>query len=162
MKAVISFLALALSFSLASAQSQEAYSTSASTSDSTTGKGLFDRSRLTVSHSMSFGMSSTGGIPGAQSSSFYSTGLQYKFVAPVTVNLNFALPIHSTYSKYQNFTPDNMQSMEYFKNMPFDMSLAWQPMKNMQVVLSIVKTGANGYYDSFMSPIRFSPFRAGW
>lgn len=161
MRTIISFLVLTLAASLSTAQTQDAY-TPANNSDSATNKGLFDRSRLSVSHSMSFGMMSTGSMPGTQSSSFYGTSLQYRFVAPVTVNLNFALPIHSTYSRYQNFSSGNMQSLEYFKNMPFDMTVAWNPMKNMQVVLSVVKTGSNGYYDSFGSPLRFSPFRAGW
>ena len=161
MKSSILFLALTLSSCAALAQSQDAYENKGG--DSTTGKGLYDPARFSISHSMNFGMTSNAAEgPGMQSSSFYSTGLQYKFVAPVTVNLDFALPIYSSFSKYQNFSTDNMQSLEYFKNMPFDMSLSWEPTKNMHFVFSVVKAPGDGTYNSTFSPMRLSPFSTRW
>lgn len=161
MKPSIVFLALTLSASIVLAQSQDSYEKKGA--DSTTNKGFWDPSRLSVSRSMSFGMASTTTGPSSmQSASFYSTGLQYKFVSPVTVNLNFALPIHSSFSKYQNFSTDNMQSLEYFKNMPFDVSVSWQPTKNFHFILSVVKSAGDGYYSSSIDPMRISPFNTRW
>lgn len=162
MKAAILFLALTLSASVVFAQSQDAYDKKSGDS-TTSGKGLFDPSRFSISRSMSFGMmSNSTAMSNMQSASFYSTSLQYKFVAPVTVNLNFALPIHSSFSKYQNFSTDNMQSLEYFKNMPFDVSLCWQPSKNFHFIFSIVKAAGDGYYNSSIDPMRISPFSTRW
>jgi hypothetical protein len=161
MKLSTLFLAMLFFASVVFAQSQDAYEKK--NSDTTTSKGLFDPSRLSISRSMSFGMmSNTIAGSAMQSASFYSTSLQYKFVAPVTVNLNFALPIHSSFSKYQNFSTDNMQSLEYFKNMPFDVSLSWQPSKNFHFNFSIVKAAGDSYYNSAIDPMRFSPFSARW
>jgi hypothetical protein len=154
---------VALSASALFAQTQDAYEKSG---DSTaTGKGLLDPSRLTVSHAMSFGMMSGAGtvpLSNMQSSSFYSTMMQYKFTAPVTLNLNFALPIHSSFSKSMNMSSDNMQSMEYFKNMPFDVSLRWQPSERFHFVFSVIKAAGDGYYSSAMDPMRISPYRMRW
>jgi hypothetical protein len=81
----------------------------------------------------------------------------------VTLNLNFALPIYSSFSKSQNFSPDNMQSLDYFKNMPFDMSLSWQPAENLRFNLSIVKIpGGDGYYNPAFTPMRLSPYNTRW
>ncbi|MBN2188331.1 MAG: hypothetical protein JW699_02665 [Chitinispirillaceae bacterium] len=99
--------------------------------------GFIDPARLSVSHSMSFGMLS-GGSSSIQSQSFYSTMLQYRFAAPVTLNLNFGLPIHSTFSPHQNLTGENMQSLNYFKNIPFDVSFTWKPSERFFFNLSVV------------------------
>jgi hypothetical protein len=98
-----------------------------------------------------FGMLSGGGSSSIQSQSFYSTMLQYRFAAPVTLNLNFGLPIHSTFSPYQNLTGENMQSLNYFKNIPFDVSLTWQPSERFFFNFSIVNYPSYyGYgYDMF-------------
>jgi len=161
MKASILLLVVTLSASIVLAQSQDAYENKSA--DSTTNKGFWDPSRLSVSRSMSFGMASnTAGASSMQSASFYSTNMQYKFVAPVTLNLNFALPIHSSFSKYQNFSTDNIQSLEYFKNMPFDVSVSWQPTKNFHFILSVVKAAGDGYYSSAVDPMRLSPFNSRW
>ena len=124
-------------------------------------RGLLDPSRFSVSHSMSFGMVSGGGSSSLQSQSFYSTMMQYKFTAPVTLNLNFAMPIHSSFSQYQNLSSQNLQSFEYFRNMPFDVSLSWKPSEKFQFNLSIVNypdSYGNGYgmYDYGFMPWRSS------
>jgi hypothetical protein len=160
MKLSIILLVLTLSASVVLAQSQDAYDKKGG--DTTTNKGFWDPSRLSISRSMSFGMMNTTGSSAMQSASFYSTSLQYKFVAPVTVNLNFALPITSSFSKYQNFTTDNMQSLQYFKNMPFDVSLSWEPSKNLHFMFSIIKAAGDGYCNSALDPMRISPFNTRW
>jgi hypothetical protein len=117
-----------------------------SQSDSSKLFGLIDPSRLSVSRSMSFGMLSGGGSSSLQSQSFYSTMMQYRFAAPLTLNLNFSLPIHSTASPYQNLTSQNMQSLNYFKNIPFDVSLSWKPSEYFFLNISVVNHPA--YYGS--------------
>jgi hypothetical protein len=119
--------------------------------DSSKTSGIVDPSRLSVSHSMSFGMMSGGGSSSLQSQSFYSTMMQYRFAAPLTLNLNFSLPIHSTFSPYQNLTSHNMQSLDYFKNIPFDVSLSWKPSERFFLNISVVNYPAYyGYgYDMF-------------
>jgi hypothetical protein len=160
MRADIFLIALTLSVSSVFAQTQDAFENK--NADSSSNKGFWDPSRLSISRSMSFGMANTAGASSMQSASFYSTGLQYKFVTPVTVNLNFALPIHSSFSKYQNFSTDNMQSLEYFKNMPFDVSVSWEPTKNFHFILSVVKAAGDSYYGSAVDPMRISPFNTRW
>ncbi len=108
-------------------------------------KGLLDPSRFSVNHSVSFGMS---GSPNSdlKSQSLYTTMMQYEFSQPVTFNLNFSLPIHSTYNDAHNLTQENLNSAEYFKSIPFDASLTWQPTDNMFLQLNIVKgTGSSSY-----------------
>ncbi|MFP4416833.1 MAG: hypothetical protein ACOC4C_02135 [Fibrobacterota bacterium] len=107
-------------------------------------KGLFDPSRLSVNHSLSFGMS---GAPGTdlKSQSLYTTMLQYEFSQPITFNLNFSLPIHSSYNDGMNLNEENIYSAEYFRHIPFDAHLTWKPTENMFLQLSIVK-GAESEY----------------
>lgn len=104
---------------------------------------FFDPSRLSVHNSISFGASSTGGKSSLQSQSLYTTMMQYQFAAPVTLNLNFSLPLHSTYSSMSNLSSSNLQSMEYFKSIPVEMSVSWQPTKNTSVHFSLYKSGTN-------------------
>ncbi len=153
MKNGLFIVTLLFTVSLVFAQSKTAYD---QTSDSTKDKGLIDPSRLTVSHSMSFGMLSGGGYSSLQSQSFYSTMLQYRFAAPVTLNLNFSLPIHSSFSPYQNLTAQNMQSLNYFKNIPFDVSLSWKPSDRFQFNFSIVNYPS--YYGYGMYDYGFMPW----
>jgi hypothetical protein len=150
MKKALFVLSLAVFCAPVLSQTKADYGSS-SGGDSSKVFGLFDRSRLSVSHSMSFGMLSGGGSSSIQSQSFYSTMLQYRFAAPVTLNLNFGLPIHSTFSPYQNLTGENMQSLNYFKNIPFDVSLTWQPSERFFFNFSIVNYPSYyGYgYDMF-------------
>lgn len=122
-------------------------------------KGFLDPSRLTVHNSLSFGMLSSVGTSGLKSQSLYTTMMQYKFTAPVTLNVNFGLPIHSTLSSAQNLSSSNLQSIEYFKNMPLDVSLAWQPSPNMLMQFSIVKYAPNSFYGGYNNVYRYlSPF----
>jgi hypothetical protein len=134
MRTMFFILGLALSVSPVFSQTKADYN---QVSDSSKKSGLFDPSRLSVSHSMSFGMLS-GASSSIQSQSFYSTMLQYRFAAPVTLNLNFSLPIHSTFSPYQNLTGQNMQSLNYFKNIPFDVSFSWKPSERFLLNFSVV------------------------
>jgi hypothetical protein len=136
MRTLFFILCLALSVSPVFSQTKADYNQVSDSSKKSS--GLFDLSRLSVSHSMSMGMMSGGGSSSIQSQSFYSTMLQYRFVAPVTLNLNFSLPIHSTFSPYQNLTGQNMQSLNYFKNIPFDVSFSWKPSERFLLNLSVV------------------------
>ncbi len=113
-----------------------------SQSASTTLQGVQIPSPLSVSHSLSFGMASGLGSSSLGSESFYSTALQYKFSGPVTLNLNFSLPIYSSFSPYQNLTAQNLQSMNYLKNIPFDVSLAWKPSDHLQFNLMVINPAA--------------------
>jgi hypothetical protein len=154
MKPVLFFISLALFLVSASAQSKADYGQDQS-SDTAKSKGLLDLSRLSVSHSMSFGAMSGGGYSSIQSQSFYSTMLQYRFAAPVTLNLNFSLPIYSTMSPYQNLTSQNMQSLNYFKNIPMDVSLSWKPSDRFQFNFSVVNYPSyygNGMYNGSLMP----------
>lgn len=129
-------------------QNEDAYKTK----DEHKSASLLDPSRFSIRHSVSFGAMSSSGVNGLKSQSMYATMMQYQFTAPVTLNLNFALPIHSTFSSAQNLTPNNMQSMDYFKSMPIEMSLNWQPTKNTLFQLSIVKQSRDylfNYYDIY-------------
>jgi len=153
-------LSLIVLTSLLQAQDKDAYST-----ESSRASGLFlDPSRLSIQNSVSFGAMSGGGTSNLQSQSLYSTLMRYQFTAPVTLNLNFSLPIHSSFSSMQNLTSANLQSMDYFKSIPFEMSLAWQPTKNTLFQFSVVKPGSYGLmgdgYQSMYRPWRnesFSP-----
>lgn len=131
-----------LSILSVSAQDQDAYTSSSEQ----TGNSLFDPSRLSIQHSLSFGMASATGVSDLKSQSLYTTMLQYKFTAPVTINLNFSLPIHSTFSSSQNLTPNNLSSMEYFKNVPFNFSINWQPTQNMLFHINVSRITASSYF----------------
>ncbi len=119
---------------------------------------LLDPSRFSIRHSLSFGAVSGSGVNDIRSQSLYTTMMQYRFTAPVTLNLNFSLPIHSTFSQTGNLTANNLQSLDYFKNMPFEASLNWQPTKNTLFQLSIVKAPGDyySYYDAYRN--RWDPF----
>jgi hypothetical protein len=136
-------LVLSLIFSV-TAQTKDAYDTGEKQNT-----GLLDPSRLTVNHSLSFGMGSSSGLSSMKSQSMYSTMLQYSFVAPVTLQLNFGLPIHSTFNASQNMNMQNMRSMDYFNSMPFDFRLTWQPTNNTNFTLSISKMNAYDYYSGY-------------
>ncbi len=123
-------------------QSKDDYGTSESQSRT----GFLDPSKISINHSLSFGMSSYSGTPGLQSQGLYATMMQYKFSAPVTLNLNFGLPIFSTYSSAQNLTTSNLQSMDYFKSIPFDFSLKWKPSENTMLKFSFSREMIGSYY----------------
>ena len=156
MKLSYACVGVALAVSLLIAQTKDAFDNGG---DKTADKGLLDPSRLSVSHSMSFGMLSGGGYSSLQSQSFYSNMMQYKFTAPVTLNLNFSLPIYSTFSPYQNLTSQNMQSLNYFKSVPFDVSLCWKPSDNFQMNFSVANYPTYGMYGDQLMPTRSLFFR---
>jgi hypothetical protein len=113
--------------------------------------GLLDPSRFTVNHAVSF---AAGGsqMSNLKSQSVYTTMMQYKFNAPVVLSLNFDMPIHSTFNQYQNFTADNLSSMDYFRNMPFDASVSWMPRENLMFRVSVIKmpeAGAGYFYNGY-------------
>ncbi len=120
---------------------------------------FLDPSRFTINHSISFGMLSSSQTSGLKSQSLYTTMLSYKFSQPVTLNLNFSLPIHSTYSSELNLNMENIESLDYFKNMPFDASIIWQPKENFTLQLSIIRnTQASSLYypfSSYYSPLNY-------
>ena len=118
-------------------------------------KGLLDPSRFSVNHAASFGMSSSSNTSGLQSQSLYMTMMQYQFSKPVTLNLNFGLPIHSTYSSAHNLTPDNIKSADYLRSMPFSASLSWQPTDRLHMSLTVARDsyGPSLFYsDRFYEP----------
>jgi hypothetical protein len=94
-----------------------------------------------------------------KSQSVYSTMMQYQFNAPVVLSLNFDMPIHSTFNQYSNLTQDNLQSLDYFRNMPIDASISWFPTQNFMMRLSVIKMPESGYYYSgFNRPSMFNRF----
>ena len=131
------------------AQTKDAYNSTDSTGQK---GGLIDLSRLSMRHSLNFGMGTSFGSP-LQSQSVYNTMLTYQFSQPVTLNLNFGLPIYSTFSTAQNLTEKNITSLEYFKSMPIDVSLSWKPSNNLFFQINVVR---NPQYDLFSGP--YSPF----
>jgi hypothetical protein len=151
MKRSICSIFIILSLSLAAiGQTKDAYDQTDGKTN--TAKSLLDPSRFDIHQSMSIGASTSAGSS-LKSQSLYTTMIQYKFAQPVTVNLNFGLPIFSTYNQAQNLTTQNIQSMEYFKNMPFDATLSWKPKENLMLQLSIIRRTAN----DFLSNGYFSP-----
>jgi hypothetical protein len=112
--------------------------------------GLSDNSKLSIHHSFSMGMSSFSGSS-IQSQGLYSTLITYKFSKPLTLNLNFGFPVFSTFSPLQNLNVQNIKSADYFKNMPIQASMSWQPRENMYFNVSIIKLPESYYYyDKFL------------
>ncbi|MBD3421209.1 MAG: hypothetical protein GF398_13920 [Chitinivibrionales bacterium] len=149
-------LATAVCIQLAPAQTAQAY---ADDTQSSPNAGLLDPSRLKVNHSMSFGMSATG-KDDVISQSLYATMLQYKFTAPVTLNLNFGFPLHSSYAPDRNLNATNVKSADYFRNMPLNMHLTWQPNDNFMMRFSVVRDNdpyySEGPFPSFDRNLRFN------
>ncbi|MBD3317786.1 MAG: hypothetical protein GF344_18535 [Chitinivibrionales bacterium] len=143
-------LAAAVMITNVDAQTIDAYKEG----DGTEGKsGLLDPSRLTMNHSLSFGMSAAKG-QSLQSQSLAGTMLQYKFSEPLTLNLDFGFPIHSTFRDDANLTKSNIESMNYFRNMPVSASLTWQPSPRLMMRLTVEKnTGATtSPYSNYFMP----------
>lgn len=157
MRAIIGILSVLAVISMSYSQSESAYSDGSTEQKSSS--GLLDPSRFSINHSMSFGMSSSS-MSGTQSQSMYSTSMQYRFVAPVTLNLNFSLPLHSTFNSAQNLNSQNIQSTEYLKNMPLDFSLTWQPRQNFLMQFSVVRDpGRYDYFNPYGFGTNYSDFR---
>jgi len=152
---VRSIAAIGLLVAAAFAQTEDAYKQS----QAEVSRSLLDPSRFSIDHSLSFGMSSSSGSD-LKSQSLYSTMITYRFAKPVTLNLNFGLPIHSTYSSGRNLNMDNIESMEYFKNMPFDVALSWQPRENMLLRLNVSHHNVEDYY-GYGNYLR-SPYLSPW
>lgn len=162
MKNKLSILAFTLAFAVSGfAQSAEAYGASSTEAPA---RGLLDPARLDIHHAVSFGAGG-GSFSSIQSQSLYSTMIRYEFAKPVTLQLNFGLPIHSTFNRAQNLTADNIQSLEYLRSMPWDVSLSWQPKENLLMRFSVVRRTVNDYYgglygdDFFGSRTRNDLFR---
>lgn len=158
MKHIVASAIVAAAFAAAPlfAQSESAYDLGGAFStpaDSST--GLLNPSRLKISHSMGF-MAGGSRMADIKSQSIYSTMLQYKFNAPVVLSLNFNMPIHSTFNPYNNLTTDNLSSLDYFRNMPIDASIAWMPTQNLLFRVSVIKQPDVGYfYNGLYAPDRF-------
>ena len=153
MKRVIAAAILAAAIS-AAAQSEGAYGAGSgrvgpASGDTAKYAGLLDPSRVKVNHSMSF-MAGGSQMSNVKSQSVYSTMMQYQFNAPVVLSLNFDMPIHSTFNQYNNFSQDNLQSMDYFRNMPIDASISWFPTQNFMMRFSVIKMPESGYYYNSM------------
>jgi hypothetical protein len=88
----------------------------------------------------------------------YNTMLAYQFALPVTVTLNFGLPIYSSFSPAQNLTASNLTSAEYFKNMPIDLSLSWKPLNNLFFQLNVVRNPQYDYFSEMYPPFYYQPF----
>ena len=144
MKPVYSLLSLILLNAALFGQTKDAYLPA----PNETGGGLLDTSRLQIGHSVSMGMSSASGSS-LRSQGLYTTMMQYEFAKPVTLNLNFGMPLFSTSDQARNLTPDNLQSAEYYKSMPFDISLSWKPKDNLLMRFSVMRRSAEDYYNGF-------------
>jgi hypothetical protein len=103
-----------------------------------TKSGLLDPSKLTVHHSLSFGAMSGNGSS-LKSQSMYATMIQYSFAKPLTLNLNFGLPLYSSFSAESNLSPENIKSAEYFMNMPINASLSWAPSRSFTMRFSFIR-----------------------
>lgn len=144
MKIKVLLLVISLSCCMVFAQTKEAYDTDGGSGSSR--HGLLDPSHFSMQNSLSFGMASYSGASDLKSQSLYTTMLQYRFHAPVTVNLNFGLPIHSTVSSAKNLNYGNIKSMDYFKSMPISASFTWQPLENMLFHINIERNTYDNYF----------------
>lgn len=131
------------------AQTEAAYETSSLGGANTS--ALLDPSRFSIHHGLNFGMSSDGSS-GLKSQSLYTTMLQYRFHAPVTLNLNFGFPLHSTYDYGMNLNEETVTSTEYFRSMPLDFSLTWQPTQNMMMRVRVERNTTSTYQHRSMIP----------
>jgi len=138
------------------AQTPQAFGAGASESAA---KGLLDPARFDIHHAISFGAASSTGSE-IKSQSLYSTMIQYEFAKPVTLNLNFGLPIHSTFNQYQNLNSQNIQSLDYMRSMPWDVSLSWQPRENLFMRLSVVRRTFEDDYNSGFFGHGLYPYRS--
>ena len=136
---IFTILTVLTAISASLGQTEEAYESDGET------KGVLDPSRFTINHAVSFGMVSSGKSD-IRSASLYSTMLEYRFAQPVTINLNFGLPIHNSAIPGRNLTSDNIQSMDYFRNMPFNASLNWKPSENFMMRFSVTHASYNDDY----------------
>jgi hypothetical protein len=134
----------ALCFTLI-AQTKDAFN-----DDDSQKSGLIDTKRLSIHHSLNFGMGTSNGSS-MQSQGIYSTLLSYQFSKPVTLNLNFGFPLFSSFSQYGNLNQQNISSLDYFKNMPVDVALSWKPASNLMLQLNIVRNPQYDYYPGFTS-----------
>ncbi len=121
---------------------------------------LLDPSRFSINHAVSFGMSASQGQSVA-SQSVYSTMMEYRFSKPLTLNLNFDMPIHSSYgSSFTETGNSGISAMqqspsEYLSSMPFDVSLTWQPRDNLFMHFSVSQRNASYGYNPAGLPSRF-------
>jgi hypothetical protein len=153
---VLKYVFLTVLFALVCvfAQTKDAYN---STDSGGQKGGLIDLSRLSVHYSLNFGMGTASGSP-LQSQSVYNTMLTYQFSQPVTLNLNFGLPIYSTFSPAQNLTMKNISSADYFKSMPLDVSLSWKPSNNLFFQINVVRNPQYDLFSGAYSPFYYQPF----
>ena len=127
------WLSILLCAALASAQTATAYK-----QQTTSVGGLLDPSKFSVNHMVSFGMSTQSGSS-LQSQGMYTTMMKYKLMEPLTMRLDFSLPIYSTLNSAQNLTASNISSTEYFQNMPINASLIWKPTNNVMMKMSVMR-----------------------
>ncbi|MBN1983117.1 MAG: hypothetical protein JW795_16405 [Chitinivibrionales bacterium] len=137
-------------------QSVEAFTPTVTEKKLIAGTTFLDPSKFSIHHSISFGMSTSGSSHGLQSQSLYTTMLTYQFSAPITVNVNIGLPLYSSYQGGFNLNKSTLQSAEYFKNIPLDATLTWQPSSHFSMQINVIRNSSVTDYHSF-SP--FFPLR---
>jgi hypothetical protein len=151
--------AIALFSAMAISQTADAYADNQTTANAV--KGLLDPSRFSIHHALSFGMASGSDDKSVKSQSVYTSMLQYKFAEPLTLNLNFSMPLYSSFNSAQNLTSENINSMAYFQNMPFDASLTWKPTNNLMMHFSVMRD-PQSLYSSFMPMSRMPYLLPDW
>ena len=156
MKNILSLLIVVALLAPASAQTAQSFEQE---NKKETGS-LLDPSRLTVRHSISMGMSTSSGSD-IKSQSLYSTMLQYQVSPPVTLQLNFGLPIYSTYSPLANFNKENVVTGNYLMSMPIEAAITWQPQENMLFRFSVVNRPNSSPYDFMTRSNFFNPMLIG-
>lgn len=162
-KHIIIVMMVAFLWTSGFSQTEEAYNTASTSEDEVK---TLDLSRLKVNQSLSFGMASGSGESGLKSQSLYSTLLTYQFSKPLTMQVSFDLPIHSTFNSGHNLSAGNIKSKEYFQNIPFSAAIQWQPSKNFMMMLKVSRNTSvndqsnNGFWGnrySMGSPF-YNPF----
>ena len=156
MKNILLLLIVVAIFAKADAQTAQAFEQE---NKKATGS-LLDPSCLTVHHSISMGMSTSGGSD-IKSQSLYSTMLQYQVSKPVTLQLNFGLPIYSSFSKFANFDKENLVTGNYLRSMPIEAAVIWQPQENMLFRFSVVNRQNSSPYDFLTRSSFFDPMLIG-
>lgn len=147
MKVMRVLTVVCICFAAVAGQTAGSYSPS---KDSAKG-GLLDPSKFFINHGVSFGMSSASGSS-MKSLGLYTTMLTYQFSQPVTLHMNFGFPLYSSFSPMANPSAQNIKSAEYFKNMPMDFSLAWQPSSNLLFQMSLIRSPQDQFYSPFYFP----------
>ena len=119
--------------------------------------GLFDRSRMTFSHSITSSYTAFGG-EGVMRNLFMET-IGYRISEPLTLTLNLGF-LNQPYSTYQQ--------SDFFESGAFigSASLTWRPKDNMFLRVefgNLPKYSRYGYYPySYLMPRYYTPIETNW